>query len=122
VESEGEVGYADDRRVVLVLEDDGMIYSFGLPDVNKCVADLAGVTARGRCLEWVAMIQIECAVEMYGKEGLVGCEDRTCPVKGLDVKSASLRAGGKGSDLKWVSIKKDEVGSAKRMERKEHCA
>jgi hypothetical protein len=108
VGSEGEIGYADDRRVVLVLENDDVIYSFGLPDVNECVANLAGVTARGRCPEWVAMVQIECAVEMYDKEGLVGREDRTCPVKRLDVESASLRAGGKGSDLKWVSVKKDE--------------
>jgi hypothetical protein len=99
VKSEGGIGYADDRRVVFILEGNGVIYSLGLPDVNECVADLAGVTARGRSSEWMAMIQVERAVEMYDKEGLVSREDRTCTVERLDIESASLHAGGKGSDL-----------------------
>lgn len=76
-----------------------MISSLGLPDINECVANLAGVTARGRCPEWVAVIQIERTIEMYDEEGLVGRENGARAVKGLDVKSASLCAGGKGRDL-----------------------
>jgi hypothetical protein len=99
LKSQGRVGYADDWGVVLVLEDDGVIYGLRLPDINECVADLAGVTARGRRSEWMAVIQVECAVEMDDEEGLVSREDRARPVERLDIESASLRAGGKGSDL-----------------------
>lgn len=36
---------------------------------------------------------------MYDKEGLMSREDGTRPVKGLNIKCAGLRAGGKGRDL-----------------------
>jgi hypothetical protein len=91
--------YADDQGVVLVLEDNSVISSLSLPDINECVADLTGVTARGRCPEWVTVVQVERPIEMYDKKGLVGRENGTRAVKRLDIKCASLHAGGKGSDL-----------------------
>jgi hypothetical protein len=119
VKCQGRVGYADNWSVVLVLEDDGVIYGLRLPDVNECVADLASIAARRRCTEWVAVIQVECAVKMDDEEGLVSREDRAGPVEGLDIEGASLRAGGKGSDLMSMSVKKDKIESAKRVRRNE---
>jgi hypothetical protein len=86
VGSEGEVGHANDRSVVLVLEDDRVVHSLGLPDINECIADLADVAARRRSPEWIAVIQIERTIEMYDEKGLVSREDRTRPVKGLDIE------------------------------------
>jgi hypothetical protein len=40
-------------------------------------------------------------------------------VKGLDIEGAGLCAGRKGGDLKWVSVKKDEIGGAKHVRREE---
>lgn len=67
----------------------------------------------------MTVVQIEGAVEMYDEERLVSREDRARPVEGLDVESAGLCAGRKGSNLKWVSVKKDGIGGAKRMRKEE---
>jgi hypothetical protein len=94
-----------------------VVHSLSLPDINECVAYLAGVTARRRRPEWVTVVQVECTVEMDDEEGLVSREDRAGPVERLDIKGASLCAGGKGSDLMCMSVRKDKIESAKRMRR-----
>lgn len=64
-------GITNGRTIVLVFKDPGMCLEFRLPDVDGGFANLACVAAGVGSVEWVAVIEVVFALELYDEERFV---------------------------------------------------